>query len=74
MFVESFVNLTIERSMLSHQAQACRLFAIAQLPGGWGVLGWVSDRDAQHRCLTRNATKAEKWGSKLYILPNFAPK
>ena len=30
----------------------------------WGVLGWVLDRDAQHRLLTRNATKAQKGGSK----------
>ena len=33
---------------------------------GWiargGVLGWVLDRDAQHRPLTRNATKGEKKG------------
>ena len=44
----------------------------AYCPGG--VLGWVSDRDAQHRRLTQNATKGEKGGSKLYILPNFAQK
>ena len=30
--------------------------------GGGGVLGWVLDRDAQHRPLTRNATKGEKKG------------
>ena len=43
----------------------------------WGVLGWVSDRDAQHRLLTRNTKKGQKGGggmSKLYILPNFDKK
>ena len=45
-------------------------------PGGGGgvCLGWVSDRDAQHRMLTRNATKGQKGGSKLYISPNFVKK
>ena len=32
----------------------------AEPPGG--VLGWVSDRDAQHRPLTQNATKGKKGG------------
>ena len=39
-----------------------------------GVLGQVLDRDAQHRPPTRNATRVEKGGSKLYILPNFDEK
>ena len=43
-------------------------------PARGGVLGWVLDRDAQHRPLTRNATKGEKGGSKLYILTNFDKK
>ena len=33
--------------------------------------GWVSDKDAQHRPLTRNATKCQKVGSQLYISQNF---
>ena len=41
-------------------------------PGG--VLGQVLDRDAQHRPPTRNGTRVEKGGSKLYILPNFDEK
>ena len=45
---------------------------VPSAPGG--VLGWVSDRDAQHRSLTRNATKGQKGGSKLYISPSFDQK
>ena len=39
-----------------------------------GDLGLVSYRDAQHCPLTRNATKSQKGGSKLYILPDFDKK
>ena len=41
--------------------------------GGGFSVGFL-DRDTQHRPLTRNATKGEKGGSKLYILPNFDKK
>ena len=36
--------------------------SIYQDMGPGGVLGWVLDRDAEHRLLTRNATKGEKRG------------
>ena len=42
-------------------------FVLRMTVGGGGVLGWVLNRDAQHRPLTRNATKGQKGGSKLYI-------
>ena len=52
----------------------CPLTSPMTLTPPGGVLGWVSDRDAQHRSLTRNATKGQKGGSKLYISPSFDKK
>ena len=42
--------------------------------GGWGGgLGWVSDRDAQHHPLTRNATKGQK-GDRNYAFSHILTK
>ena len=59
-------SLTIDRCIKNFQGG-----------GGGGVLGSVSDRDAQQLPSTRNATRAKKkggGGSKLYILPNIEEK
>ena len=42
--------------------------------GGGGILCQVSDRDAQHRPSTKNATRVKKRESKIDILPNFDEK
>ena len=38
-------------------------------PGGGGVLGQVSDRDAPHRPSTRNATRVKKGGRNYTFCP-----
>ena len=55
-----FLGWSILLSDWANQIYAFYVFVKLKLTHwGDGVRGWVSDRDAQHRPLTRNATKGQ---------------